>query len=139
MTRFYMPEIQFSCKFPVVIIKFLLDYQDECWIHTKSSDFTGSSSVLNGYDSYKKSQTCVTGTGSTGGCVITFTTVEGASSLGGTRVNNVNTVQACLDWCEARTECGALDFNNANECYWHNNGDWENNLRTGSSTVTPVS
>ena len=115
-------------------IMFLIS-PDECWIHTAASDFTGSSNNNNGYDSYKKSINCVTGT-ATPDCVPGYSQHTGSSSLNGVRVPNVNTVDACKEWCSARSECGAFDFNSANECFWHNNGDWENNLRTGSSGVS---
>ena len=98
-----------------------------------ASQLTGTPGTLNGYTSYTKVENCP----SSGTCVPTYTEVEGAYSLGGTRVDtSVDTEDECLDWCTARTECGAVDFNSGNECYWHNNGDWEDQLRTGGSGVS---
>ena len=121
-------------KLKVIFQTLLL--KDECWIHTDASDFSGSSANFQGYDSFKKSETCVTGTGTTGDCVVTYSEHSGTYSFGGSRVSNVDTVDECKSWCTENSDCGAFDFNNQNECFWHNNGDWENNLNTGASGVT---
>ena len=98
------------------------------------ADFGAGFQNTNGYDSYLKVETCPST--SAAACVVTYLEVSGAFTIGGTRVQGVSDVEACKTWCTERDTCGAFDFNLANECYWHNNRDWENRLQEGASGVT---
>ena len=67
--------------------------------------------------------------------MVTYLEVSNSFSLGGTYIEGVSGAESCKTWCTAREECGAFDINGANECYWHNNGDWENQLQVGDTSV----
>ena len=112
------------------IIVFLTE---QCWIHTNPADLTAGFQNTNGYNSYVKREDC--SSTSVSFCVVTYLEVSNTFSLGGTYIEGVSGAESCKTWCTAREECGAFDLNGANECYWHNNGDWENQLQVGDTSV----
>ncbi len=109
----------------------MLELVDECWIHTDAGDFDIPSATLVGYNTNRKSEVCQT----PDACVVQYETVQNTFSIGGTPIPNQNTVTGCQNWCTQNQACGAFDFNSLNECYWHNNGDWENTVGTGNGVT----
>jgi len=104
---------------------------NECWIHIKASDFSGSQATFDQYDSYKKdSNSCAT----KAPCTVTYDKVDRTHSFEGTKIANANTLEACKKVCTDTKDCGAFDFN-GNECWWHKDDAWKNRLNPNQDNI----
>ena len=115
------------------LVYIFISFTEQCWIHTNLADLAAASQNTNGYNSYVKREACPTTDVSI--CVVTYFEVSNTFSFGGTFIEGVSGAESCKTWCTGREECGAFDLNEANECYWHNNRDWENQLQEGATGV----